>query len=331
MWVGVSAETGEGWEDLRSWCEATLPDAVRREDHGAAGAAALGLGHLAYCAGRYRDADRWLAEAQLHYEQHDLLGLLAIVSANQAGVAAALGDTPAVLAARDRCLAAVRGDPPPRNQRPFRRLADAWAAQAEGEAAQAQAMLLAGADELAPTPLYAVRLAYEALRQGAPAGEVAPRLAELDARSDASLPAAEAAHAAGLAAEDGDALLAAAERLADIGALRYGAEAAADAARAYLAAGRQPEARRAAARSRGLCVPDQGAQPLEIPGLSEFVALSERERQLAELAAAGRTNAEIAERLVLSVRTVESHIYRAMQKLGVGDRRELGRFTDQLR
>jgi DNA-binding NarL/FixJ family response regulator len=34
-------------------------------------------------------------------------------------------------------------------------------------------------------------------------------------------------------------------------------------------------------------------------------------------------NAEIADRLVLSVRTVESHIYRAMQKLGVGDRRQL--------
>ncbi len=31
----------------------------------------------------------------------------------------------------------------------------------------------------------------------------------------------------------------------------------------------------------------------------------------------------IAERLVLSVRTVESHVYRAMTKLGVSDRREL--------
>ncbi|MGO9753110.1 MAG: LuxR C-terminal-related transcriptional regulator [Solirubrobacteraceae bacterium] len=31
----------------------------------------------------------------------------------------------------------------------------------------------------------------------------------------------------------------------------------------------------------------------------------------------------MAVRLVLSVRTVESHLYRAMQKLGVSDRREL--------
>ena len=53
------------------------------------------------------------------------------------------------------------------------------------------------------------------------------------------------------------------------------------------------------------------------------VELTPREAQLVDLAARGLTNAEIADRLVLSVRTVESHIYRAMQKLGVNDRREL--------
>ena len=35
------------------------------------------------------------------------------------------------------------------------------------------------------------------------------------------------------------------------------------------------------------------------------------------------SNAEIADRLVISVRTVETHLYRGMQKLGVSDRREL--------
>ena len=45
--------------------------------------------------------------------------------------------------------------------------------------------------------------------------------------------------------------------------------------------------------------------------------------QIVTLAAEGLSNAEIAERLVLSVRTVESHIYRAMHKLGVSDRRDL--------
>jgi DNA-binding NarL/FixJ family response regulator len=45
-----------------------------------------------------------------------------------------------------------------------------------------------------------------------------------------------------------------------------------------------------------------------------------REREIAGLIAAGLSNSEIADRLVLSVRTVESHIYRACAKLDVTDR-----------
>lgn len=52
-------------------------------------------------------------------------------------------------------------------------------------------------------------------------------------------------------------------------------------------------------------------------------ATAESEGALVALAARGLTNAEIAQRLVVSVRTVESHIHRAMQKLGVSDRRDL--------
>lgn len=47
------------------------------------------------------------------------------------------------------------------------------------------------------------------------------------------------------------------------------------------------------------------------------------ERRVAELAAAGRTNAEIAGELYLSVRTVESHLAATYRKLGVRSRTEL--------
>jgi DNA-binding CsgD family transcriptional regulator len=51
--------------------------------------------------------------------------------------------------------------------------------------------------------------------------------------------------------------------------------------------------------------------------------LTPSERSVAELAAAGRTNREIADQLVLSVRTVESHLAAAYRKLGVRSRVEL--------
>ncbi|MEV6522280.1 LuxR family transcriptional regulator [Longispora sp. NPDC051575] len=52
-------------------------------------------------------------------------------------------------------------------------------------------------------------------------------------------------------------------------------------------------------------------------------ALSPREVEVAHLASAGRTNAQIAARLGLSVRTVEQHIAKAMRKTGAASRHEL--------
>jgi DNA-binding CsgD family transcriptional regulator len=52
-------------------------------------------------------------------------------------------------------------------------------------------------------------------------------------------------------------------------------------------------------------------------------ALTARENQIASLAATGLTDREIADRLVLSVRTVESHLARVYRKLAVTSRRQL--------
>ena len=53
--------------------------------------------------------------------------------------------------------------------------------------------------------------------------------------------------------------------------------------------------------------------------------LTETERRIAELAAGGRSNREIAGELFVSERTVESNLTRAYRKLGVGSRTELAR------
>ena len=52
-------------------------------------------------------------------------------------------------------------------------------------------------------------------------------------------------------------------------------------------------------------------------GAGNLEALTVREREVLHLAADGRTNAEIAEALVLSIRTVERHLSNAYVKLGI--------------
>jgi DNA-binding CsgD family transcriptional regulator len=53
--------------------------------------------------------------------------------------------------------------------------------------------------------------------------------------------------------------------------------------------------------------------------------LTTTERRVADLVAAGRTNAEVAAELFMSQRTVESHLSRIYRKLHVRSRTELSR------
>jgi DNA-binding NarL/FixJ family response regulator len=57
--------------------------------------------------------------------------------------------------------------------------------------------------------------------------------------------------------------------------------------------------------------------------------LSERELQVAKLTAGGHGNKEIAARLIVSVKTVETYRARSMEKLGIKSRAELVRYAVQ--
>jgi DNA-binding CsgD family transcriptional regulator/tetratricopeptide (TPR) repeat protein len=88
---------------------------------------------------------------------------------------------------------------------------------------------------------------------------------------------------------------------------------------AFRALTAQPWARRAEneLRACGIAVPESMA---DAAGLT---ALTPQQRRIVQLAARGLSNREIAQRLVLSHRTVASHLYRCFPKLGVAERRQL--------
>jgi DNA-binding NarL/FixJ family response regulator len=315
-------ESGEDWPGLDAYMTEVLRHGVRANDHEAAGISAFSLANLRFLEGRFRDAARWLAEAELHFEQQDTFGSLLHVRVLELGIEYFTGNLTAVAPALDAVHAVLAGRDPLPNQRPYVARAEGWAARARSDAAGAEGLMHNAA--ATDGPIYQAQLTYEALRAGAPAVTVAAGLDTLAGRCDARLVAAYSEHAAALAARDGSALAQAAETMAVIGALRYGMEAAVQAAETFLAAGREDSARRAVARAREFHAPGQGAEFPAIDGLDAIATgLTRREEQVAALAARGLSNAEIADQLVLSVRTVETHVYRAMQKRGVAARHEL--------
>ncbi|WP_345711814.1 helix-turn-helix transcriptional regulator, partial [Kineococcus glutinatus] len=78
-----------------------------------------------------------------------------------------------------------------------------------------------------------------------------------------------------------------------------------------------------AAALAGTLAARSGARTPALATALRPLPLSAREREVVALAARGLSNKAIAERLTVSVRTVEGHLYRAGLKLGVSDRSAL--------
>jgi len=129
-------------------------------------------------------------------------------------------------------------------------------------------------------------------------------------------------HIAAASAHDGTALDAVAEKFADAKILLFAAEAAADATRAHERAGSKRAALASQRRSSELAEQCEGARTPAL-AMSTSTPLTPREREVAALAAAGLGNRAIAERLFVSLRTVENHLQRIYDKLGVPGRQEL--------
>ncbi|MFE7599398.1 LuxR C-terminal-related transcriptional regulator [Streptomyces sp. NPDC057494] len=175
----------------------------------------------------------------------------------------------------------------------------------------------------------ATALLHDVVRWGAsgPAHEEArTELVAATALVQGTLAEVRAAHAGAVTRAGGPdpaALEAVAERMDALGLHLYAAEAFGEAAAEWRRRGRAASAARAAARAlarRGHC---QEAATPALAGAAAAVPLSARERDIALMAARGRTSREIAEAYVLSVRTVENHLGRIYRKLGVTGRADL--------
>lgn len=148
---------------------------------------------------------------------------------------------------------------------------------------------------------------HEAVRLGH-AADALERLRELAVTTTGLLVPLYAAHAEALVRNDSAALEEVAARFSEAGYMLFAAEAAAASGNRVLAG-----------RLIGLC---EGART---PALARVALepLTRREREVAVLAARGLTNREIAESLVISVRTVDNHLSSTYAKLGITARGEL--------
>jgi DNA-binding CsgD family transcriptional regulator len=202
--------------------------------------------------------------------------------------------------------------------------ARAWTAAAAGDLPAARQHLEAAADlgeEIGD--LIGAAGALHGLARLGHARQVSARLTALATQVDGDLVAARAAYASALAARDSAALGKVAGDFEDLGTILYAAEASAEAAVLLRHAGESRRAAAAGQRAARLLARCEGAATPPVRFITARVRLTQGELDTAMQAAAGQSNKQIAAEMQLSVRTVESHLQRAYEKLGVSGRHEL--------
>lgn len=336
--------------ELMQWCD--LPDAAKwLQQYMGATAGSAGerrnvdglMSSYLLRAGRWDEAETMLrriadddalsATANLPFQLADLMWLGA-----QRGHD--VGDLRAVLSSMVDML------PPLASVQVLSRLGGV--ALAAGDVTGAAADLSAARTRAVRMSLHSVRVLpfrLELVEALLAAGDVAAATAEADAlgrdadRSAIPSAHAEAAAAAAMVAASGRRATGAADRF-DQALTLYGAlDLPFDEARVRLAAG--VAARRQGKRTRAIAHLDAAAEAFRLLGAAPWAArasaerdrvgdravpkgaLTPSEQRIAELVAAGQTNAEVAAALFVSLRTVESNLTRVYRKFGVRSRVQL--------
>lgn len=289
--------------------------------------AAVALGH----AGRYAEAIPALRTALEDLERSDLTEAALLAQLALAKALAASGDGTGADEALAPVLTVAEGKP----------LLEGWARDAHGWVLRGRHENSAAADEfIAAASLHGSMgfslseiIALSGAACSGAATSVIDRLEELSGLVDGGAVAVLVRQARALVrlhAEPatGDPLALAVEfdaigqAAASLGMHAHAVESFAAAAELHRAGGAARSATssaRRAAEHTAICGLGNSGRTIDRAGLD----LSDREKEIVALALDGLSNREIASRLVLSIRTVETHLLRVYRKLGVRGRSEL--------
>jgi DNA-binding CsgD family transcriptional regulator len=214
-------------------------------------------------------------------------------------------------------------------RRPFRSLdyerslARAWVVASQGAMSEAIGGCLSAAERASEHGQFGAEVLclQTAIQFGDRTG--AARLAELESIVSGPRVGLVARFAAALRDGNGSELASVSQGFEELGDVVAAVDAAAHAALAHRRHDQRGSALGCSTRAAALA---EGCGGLVTPALRQAVEplpLTEREREIAMLIGQGLSNRAIAARLTLSVRTVESHVLRAMAKTGTTSREEL--------
>ncbi|MEV6423962.1 AAA family ATPase [Streptomyces sp. NPDC051662] len=280
------------------------------------------LGRVAARQGRLRSAQRCMREAVSTLRDDSTWGQQALILGEWATVEALMGNADKAKALLDQAhLARVE------SYRvlhiPAFQMAQPWilAAQGRGRDAARQAIRAAGDARKQQAPLWEAELLHLPIRLGRPAA-VSGRLAELAAASDAPHIGIYAEHAAAFAARDASGVERVCTAFESAGMYLHAAEAAAHAALLWSRDSDGTHAQQVADRCHQLA---QRCEGVTTPAVLACWTpeLTDRERDIARLAAMGQSSQHIAGQLGITVRTVDNHLHRVYRKTGVSGRSEL--------
>jgi DNA-binding CsgD family transcriptional regulator/tetratricopeptide (TPR) repeat protein len=226
-------------------------------------------------------------------------------------------------AAEALARADAEGDSPIATSWATRERTHAWLQAGRGDLVAARDRLvdIAGAVESDGIWTFEASLRHDLVRFGDPDAAVT-RLSALAGLVEGPLVRAYAEHARAAATRDRDAYEEALESFEAMDCVVFAAETALELAELLRSRGDGRAGAAMARRSAAHAAAGGARTPPLLRGTS-VEPLTRREREVALLAAGGATSKEIAERLSVSKRTVDTHLDRIYRKLGVTGRDEL--------